>query len=84
MTVLANLMSYSGTLGGETVITFPMKAKTLTIYNRETSKTMTFKFNTSENAVTLEPTEVVEFPELSIRTLILTGSNVSYKVVALG
>jgi len=82
--VLANLMSYEDTVTGNTTITFPIKAKTLSIYNKSTNKQLHIKFNTSEEYLTLEPTEIIEFPEISVRELILSGSTVEYKVVAVG
>lgn len=77
-------MSYEDTVNGSVTITFPIKAKTLSIYNKSSTKQITYKFNSSETGSLLEPTEINEFPTLSVRTLILTGAGAEYKVVALG
>ena len=82
--VLANLMSYQDIVSGTFTITFPIKAKTLSIYNESTTKQLSIRFNDSEDYLVLEPTEIIEFPELSVRELILNGNLVNYKVVALG
>ena len=82
--VLSNLMSYQDIVSGTFTITFPIKAKTLSIYNESTTKQLSIRFNDSEDYLVLEPTEIIEFPELSVRELILNGNLVNYKVVALG
>lgn len=82
--ILSNLMPYEDTVSGDVTITFPIKAKTLAIYNKSTNKQLKIKFNNSESYLTLEPTEIIEFPEISVRELILNGNVVEYKVVALG
>jgi len=82
--VLSNLMPYEDTVSGTTTIIFPIKAKTLSIYNKSSNKQLSIKFNDSEDYFVLEPTEIIEFPVLSVRNLILNGNIVEYKVVALG
>ncbi len=78
-------MPFEGTANGQVDIDFPMNAKSLAIYNQSGSVKMQIWFHRDvSNKLTIEPTEIIEFHEVNIRNMALSGVSVKYKVVAMG
>lgn len=82
MSVGANFQVSEGTLDGDLTISFPLKFKRIIITNDSGSAEMTFKFNTTETAATLKPTEIVTL-DIRARDIIMNGTNVSYRIWAI-
>lgn len=63
-----------GVVSAETTITFNLKPRKIILINDSTTKELTFKFNNSETAATLKPSETIAL-HMASRTIILNGSN---------
>ena len=77
----SNLRVSEGTLLGESTISFDIRFRVITITNDSGSTEMTYKFNTTETASTLKPSETISL-KIKSKDVILSGSNVDYRIVA--
>jgi hypothetical protein len=84
MVLCANLEPYEDTLNGEVTITFTLRAKKLIITNDSASNNLQYKFKNSEDFATLAPTETESFTDISLTQLTLLGTNVPYRIRAIG
>jgi len=80
---LANFYPSEGTVATPTTITFPWKAKEITILNNSTTQDLSFKFNIGESYGTLNPYESITV-RLNSKNVYLNGSTVPYRVWAVG
>jgi hypothetical protein len=80
---LANFHPSEGTVTAPTTITFPWKAKEITILNNSTIKNLSFKFHSGESYGTLNAYESVTV-RLNSKTVFLNGDSVAYRVWAVG
>lgn len=79
----SNFKAFEGTLAADTTLTFDWRPRSVTIVNDSTSLNLSFKFNAGEDYATLKPGETVS-PDITIRTVYLSGTGVSYRVWGIG
>lgn len=79
---LANFSAHEGTAAGTETITFPWKAKEVTIINAGSSGDLEFKFSSGETFGTLGFSETITV-RISTKTVYLNGT-VAYKVWGIG
>jgi hypothetical protein len=84
MTVYANLESKEGNVSGEVTLTFNLAAKQLIITNDSGSNDLKYKFKANETFATLKPTETITLKYVSLRQIILSGTNNNYRVWGIG
>lgn len=80
---LANFSSFEGTVATPTTISFPWKAKEVTIINNSSSGDLSFKFNSGETYGTLGFGETITV-RLSTKNVYINGTSIAYKVWGLG
>jgi len=80
----ANQYPVEGNISGEETITFPWRPKEVQITNDSGTKELKYKFNVSETFRTLKPLETSTLINVNIRTLIISGNGVGYRVWGLG
>lgn len=80
----ANNYSSEGTLQGEKTITFPWKPREVQIINDSGSQNLQYKFNPSEDFRTLKPYETSTLYNVSLRTIIISGTGVPYRIWGMG
>lgn len=81
---LANFSSNEGSVNGTTTITFPWKAKEITVINNSISDLLQFKFSSGETLGTLRGGETITV-KLSSKTVFLSSTvSVDYRVWGLG
>lgn len=74
-----NLEVYEGTVTSETTVTFNLKPRKIILTNDSASNALTFKFNSSETAATLKPTETITL-NMSSRDIILNSASAPYRL----
>ena len=83
MTYGANLLVSEGTLNGELTVSFDQSYREVILTNDSGSSEMTFKFNPTETAATLKPTETITM-KMRAKQIILSGTSVPYRVWGIG
>ena len=86
MSVYANFSSNEASTSGTATVTFPWKARQITITNDSAVHSLEYKFNTSEDYGTLLPTETLALHHHA-RDVILnspSGNSVAYRVWGYG
>lgn len=82
MEVIANQFVSEGTASTDLEIAFPWRCRSVEIINDSATKTLGYKFNSSEDYATLNPLEVAN-PPIKQRQVVLNGSG-AYRVRAYG
>lgn len=77
--ILANLEALEGTINGTELLTLTLASRRLTITNDSATKTLKYKFNSSESYATLKPTETLSLDFIT-RTIYIQGSGVDYRI----
>ena len=75
----SNLYVKEGTLSGTLSLVLPWKARFIEIINDNSSGTLKYKFNESEDYATLKPLEAVTANTKS-KTIYLLGSGGAYRI----
>lgn len=83
MSSYANLDAREGTVNGEQTLTFNWKPRKIVVTNDDATKSLLFKFNTSETFGTLKATETITF-DVAHKEIIISGSSVAYRIWAVG
>ena len=78
-----NLLSLEDTTVGESVVSFSLRVRRVTITNDSSSKDLGFRFKESGMYSTLKPTETVSM-EMTTREVYLNGDTVPYRVWGIG
>lgn len=81
--VYANFEAYEGTVSSETTISFNRKSRKIAIINDSSTNNLTYKFNSSETAGTLKPTESLSV-YLTSNQVILNSTSAAYRVWVYG
>ncbi len=79
----SNFQSFEGTVSSEITLQFNWRPSKIIISNDSGSADLSFKFNSSETAGTLGPTETITL-EMSSKTVIIDGSAIPYRVWGFG
>jgi len=77
--VHANFESLEGTVTTATTLTLARKSRKIVIINDHATKSMTYKFNTSETVGTLKATESLSL-YFTTKTIIIDGDSVPYRI----
>ena len=75
---ISNLSSKEGTATSSTLLTFPWRARKITITNDSASADLQYKFNSAETYATLKPLETFQ-PVVKSKTVYLNGTGL-YRV----
>lgn len=81
--VLANFEALEGTVTTATTLTLKRKSRRIVITNDSPSNDMTYKFNSSETAGTLKPTETISL-YFTTNQIIISGTNSPYRIWVYG
>lgn len=80
----ANLEAFEGSLSSETTLDLARPSRQVIITNDSGSTDMTFKFNVSETAATLKPTETISVYMRTKSIILNAGASVNYRVWVFG
>jgi hypothetical protein len=81
--VHANFEALEGTVTTATTLTLVRKSRRIVITNDSSSNDMTYKFNASETAGTLKPTETISL-DFTTNQIIIDSANAPYRVWVYG
>ena len=81
--VHANFEALEGVVTTATTLTFNRRSRKIIITNDHASKSLTYKFNSSETAGTLKPTETLSL-YFTTERVIIDGDGVPYRIWIFG
>lgn len=81
--VYANFEALEGTVTTETTLSLVRKSRKIIITNDHPTNDLSYKFNASETAGTLKPTETLSL-YFTTNQIIIDGTNVPYRIWVYG